>query len=86
MRVLSCTAGAAHHADDVMKAAVEEYLLIHAAEGEDQRLGRHSAIRGLMVRLNRYPDFCAALATFAVAPALSETVSVGVYVPASAYA
>lgn len=65
LEMAATVAGAAHHADDVMKAAVEEYLLTHAAEGDDQRLGRHSAIRGLMVRLNRYPEFCAALATAA---------------------
>lgn len=47
--------------DNLIRAAVEEYLLLHAAEGEDQRLGRHSAIRGLMVRLRIYTEFCAAL-------------------------
>lgn len=45
----------------VVGAAVEEYLLIHAVEGDAERLGRHSAIRGLMVRLGKYSEFCTAL-------------------------
>ncbi|MBW9090865.1 hypothetical protein JNB91_23925 [Rhizobium wenxiniae] len=45
----------------MMGAAVEEYLLIHAAEGDAERLGRRSAIRGLMVRLGKYHELCAAL-------------------------
>lgn len=49
----------------VIGAALEEYLLTHVAEDDDQRLGRHSAIRGMMVRLGLYAEFCAALASAA---------------------
>jgi hypothetical protein len=56
--------------EHVICAAVEEYHLVHVAEGEDQRLGRHSAIRGMMVRLGLYPEFCSALDH---SPALAAT-------------
>ncbi|MBW9090870.1 hypothetical protein JNB91_23950 [Rhizobium wenxiniae] len=52
---------AASPEEQMMDVAVEEYLLIHAAEGDAERLGRRSAIRGLMVRLGKYHELCAAL-------------------------
>ncbi len=41
----------------ILAAAVEEYWLEHPAEDTDERIGRRSAIRGLMVRLGLYADF-----------------------------
>jgi hypothetical protein len=40
---------------------VKEYDLRAALEREDERAGRHNAVRGLMVRLGVYPEFCEAV-------------------------
>lgn len=46
----------------VLKAAGEEYTLDHHMEGDDERMGRRSAIRGMMVRLGLYSELEAAIA------------------------
>lgn len=45
----------------VLAAAVDEYLLDHPSESDTEKTGRHSAIRGMMVRLGIYPAFCGEL-------------------------
>ncbi|MCD1645293.1 hypothetical protein [Aurantimonas coralicida] len=48
-------------AADIVAAGVKEYDLRAALEREDERAGRHNAVRGLMVRLGVYPEFCEAV-------------------------
>ena len=40
---------------DILKAAGEEYILEHVMETDWHRMGRHSTVRGMMVRLGLYP-------------------------------
>lgn len=40
---------------DILKAAGEEYILEHIMETDWHRMGRHSTVRGMMVRLGLYP-------------------------------
>lgn len=40
----------------------EEYILKHASEGPDERLGRASAVRGVAVRMGLYADLDRAIA------------------------
>lgn len=40
----------------VLKAAAEEYTLDHPREKSEQRMGRRSAVRGMMIRLGLYPE------------------------------
>ncbi len=47
---------------DILRAAVEEYLLRHPSEGPDERISRAAAVRGMMVRLGLYSEFEPALA------------------------
>lgn len=43
--------------DTLMEAAVTEYWLKHPMEDTNERIGRRSALRGLMVRLGLYDEF-----------------------------
>jgi hypothetical protein len=46
----------------IIKAAVEEYLFKPLGEmSEEEAVGRHAAIRGMMIRLGLYTEFNAAL-------------------------
>jgi hypothetical protein len=47
----------------VLKALGEEYILMHPRETNEDRMGRHSAIRGVAVRLGIYPELEAAIVT-----------------------
>lgn len=47
--------------DAVLQAALEEFHLQHPTETSRDRSGRRAAIRGMMVRLDLYEDFTAAL-------------------------
>ena len=49
----------------------EEYILKHASEGPDERLGRASAVRGVAVRMGLYADLDRAID--AAIRALKET-------------
>lgn len=40
---------------EILKAAGEEYILEHVMETDWHRMGRHSTVRGMMVRLGLYP-------------------------------
>lgn len=44
-----------------LQALGEEYALDHVLEGTDERIGRHSAVRGVAVRLGIYPQLDAAI-------------------------
>lgn len=48
-------------AAEIIAAGVKEYGLHDPLEREDERASRHNAVRGLMVRLGVYPQFCQAL-------------------------
>jgi len=48
-------------AAEIVAAGVKEYDLRAALERKDERAGRHNAVRGLMVRLGVYPEFCEAV-------------------------
>ena len=43
-------------ANSVLQAAGQEYVLVHTSENEDARMGRHSAVRGMMVRMGIYAE------------------------------
>jgi len=45
-------------AEAVLAAAAEEYRLDHPVEDQPEKVGRRSAIRGLLVRLGLYGQFC----------------------------
>ena len=46
---------------EILKAAGEEYVLEHVMETDWHRQGRHSAVRGMMVRLGLYAELEAAI-------------------------
>lgn len=43
-------------ANSALQAAGQEYVLVHTSENEDARMGRHSAVRGMMVRMGIYAE------------------------------
>jgi hypothetical protein len=56
------SAAAAHWNTTIIAAAVAEYRLQHALEQvAHAEMARHAAVRGMMVRLGIYGEFCAAL-------------------------
>lgn len=46
---------------EILCAAGDEYILDHPSEGPEERMGRHSAVRGMMVRLGLYHKLEAAI-------------------------
>lgn len=47
--------------ESLLKAAGEEYVLEHVSETKAERMGRRSAICGMMVRLGLYDELEAAI-------------------------
>lgn len=47
--------------ETIIPIAVYEYLLDHAVEDAAERRGRRAAVRGMMVRLKLYLEFCEAV-------------------------
>jgi hypothetical protein len=61
---ISTTVQPAPKVGALVEALVAEYFLDHPLENTDERIGRHSAVRGVAVRAGVYSEFDSALAAW----------------------
>lgn len=60
--------------DAIIAAGLAEHRLEHPTEGDEARLGRRAAVRGMMVRLGLYAEFAAALEGAPVSEAMGSEI------------